>query len=130
MATVTNKIDDLTGDTLPHDHESTLIFVEDPRGDISIKTDLSDTNFKKLLKAVQPFVDKGEPYTPIARMKAASAKADAPTESSLARAWAMTHRPDLNVKDRGKVPEAALEAYRDHLSTLAGDIDHPDNNTE
>jgi hypothetical protein len=129
MATISLKRDDLTGDDLPNDHESTLLFIEDPRGDVSIKIDLSDTNFKKLVKALQPFVDKGEPYTPVTRMKAASTTST-PSEASQARAWAMAHRPDLNVKDRGKVPEEALKAYRDHLSALAGDIDHPDNNTE
>jgi hypothetical protein len=103
--------DDLTGDTLPEGTPTTRIFVDDPRGNVSVEIDLSDTSFKGLQKALDKILAKARPYTPTQKAKATGAA----TEAAEARAWAMAHRPDLNVKDRGQVPTVALEAYREYL---------------
>jgi hypothetical protein len=115
MATQTVRTDDLTGETLPEDTPTTRIFVEDPRGDVSVEIDLSDTSFKGLQKALDKILAKARPYTPPTPKRPS---ADA-TEVADARKWAMASRPDLNVKDKGALPLKALEAYREHLAKVA-----------
>jgi len=126
---------DLTGENLPEDTPTTRIFIEDARNDVSVELDLSDAAFKgflsgeskyalsKVLAASRPYVD---PPTPT---KAKTKPSGTNTEGRDAREWAHTHRPDLNVSDRGQVPNRVLKAYREHLSELAGDMEHQDNNT-
>lgn len=115
MATQTVRTDDLTGESLPDDTPTTRIFVEDPRGDVSVEIDLSDTSFKGLQKALDKVLSKARPTTVVTRTKSPT---DA-TEAAEARKWAMAERPDLKVKDKGAVPHKALEAYREHLAKVA-----------
>lgn len=112
MATIQLRTDDLTGDTLPEDTPTTRLFIEDPRGDVSIEIDLSDASFKALQKAVDKIVSKGRPVEAPAPKKVG----DDATEAAAARSWAIAERPDLNVKERGAVPKHAIVAYRAHLA--------------
>ena len=114
MATISLRTDDITGETLPEDTPTTRLYIEDPRGDVSIEIDLSDASFKALQKAVDKIVSKGRPITvPQSGKLGGNA-----TEAADARQWAITHRPDLNVKEKGAVPKAAIVAYRAHLDNL------------
>lgn len=117
MAQITTNVDDLTGETLPADNPTTRLFIEDERGDVSIEIDLSDTSFKALQKVLTKYVEKGRPYVSPLDRKRSTGTTDA-SEAKLARAWAIAERPDLNVKERGAVPQAAIEAYRDHLLSI------------
>ena len=112
MATIQLRTDDITGETLPDETPTTRITVNDPRVDISIEIDLSDDSAKKLVAALKRYTDKGREIAPPAPARLG---ADA-TESAAARAWAIAERPDLNVKERGAVPKAAIVAYRAHLA--------------
>jgi len=114
MATISLRTDDITGETLPEDTPTTRLYIEDPRGDVSIEIDLSDASFKALQKAVDKIVSKGRPIT----VPQSKSPAGASTEAADARAWAIAHRPDLNVKEKGAVPKAAIVAYREHLAGL------------
>lgn len=111
MATVQLTTDDMTGETLPQGTPTTRIYVEDPRGDVSVEIDLSDTSFKGLQKALDKILAKARPITPPTPKKVG----DNATEAALARAWAIAERPDLDVKERGQVPKAVIVAYRAHL---------------
>jgi len=111
MATISLRTDDITGETLPEETPTTRIYIEDPRGDVSIEIDLSDASFKKLQTAVDKIVSKGRPITATQTGKLGGNA----TEAADARAWAIAHRPDLNVKEKGAVPKAAIVAYRAHL---------------
>lgn len=117
MATIQLRTDDLTGETLPEDTPTTRLFIEDPRGDVSIEIDLSDASFKALQKAVDKIVSKGRPVEAPAPKKVG----DDATEAANARAWAIAERPDLNVKERGAVPKHAIVAYRAHLANTEQD---------
>ena len=114
MATISLRTDDITGETLPEETPTTRLYIEDPRGDVSIEIDLSDESFKKLQKAVAIFTKDGRPITATQSGKLATSG----TEAADARAWAIAHRPDLNVKEKGAVPKAAIVAYRAHLAGL------------
>lgn len=122
MATIQLRTDDLTGDTLPEDTPTTRLFIEDPRGDVSIEIDLSDASFKALQKAVDKIVSKGRPVEAPAPKKVG----DDATEAAAARAWAIAERPDLNVKERGAVPKHAVVAYRAHLANTDQEQDTPE----
>lgn len=111
MAQITLNTDDLTGETLPDGTPTTTILINDERNTIAVEIDLSDASFKKLYDAVQKFASKGRAITPPQKRTAATGS----TEAADARAWALAHRPDLNVKERGAVPTAVLVAYRAHL---------------
>ena len=117
MATISLRTDDITGETLPEDTPTTRLYIEDARGDVSIEIDLSDESFKKLQKAVAIFTKDGRPITATQSGKLATSG----TEAADARAWAIAHRPDLNVKEKGAVPKAAIVAYRAHLDNLSDD---------
>lgn len=111
MATVSLTTDDLTGETLPEGTPTTRITIDDPRGPISVEIDLSDTSFKGLQKALDKILSKARIVTP---PRAGTLGADA-TEAAEARKWALAFRPELNVKERGAVPKAAIVAYRAYL---------------
>jgi hypothetical protein len=114
MATIQLRTDDITGETLPEDTPTTRLYIEDPRGDVSIEIDLSDASFKALQKAVDKIVSKGRPITGSKLPNDGKAA----VEATRARAWAIAHRPDLKVKEKGAVPKAAIVAYREHLAGL------------
>ena len=112
MATITQRTDDITGDILPEETPTTRIYVEDPRGDVSVEIDLSEVSFKGLEKALSKYTAKARPITP-AQSKSGSTDA---TEAAAARAWGLAH-PDLlpdgvKANERGKVSGAVIDAYR------------------
>ena len=116
MATIQLRTDDLNGEALPEDTPTTHLYIEDPRGDVSIEIDLSDASFKALQKAVDKIVSKGRPITPTQPAKLGGNA----TEAAAARAWAIAERPDLNVKEKGAVPKAAIVAFRAHMDNAQG----------
>lgn len=137
MATIQLRTDDLNGESLPDTTPTTRLYVEDPRGDLSIEIDLSDTSFKGLQKALDKFIAKSRPVTAPTKGKGKKLGEAGASESEKARHWAIAH--GMDVKDKGRVPVAAIVAYRayldntsdeDRMRDQAGDIDHPDNNTE
>lgn len=117
MATHTYVADDLTGETLPEDTPSTTLRINDPRGDVAVRLDLSDTSFKGLLKAIQKYVDKGSPIATL------SQKVTDDTDRQFAqraRQWAIATNLQPTVSERGAVPQRALDAYREHLAQQEG----------
>jgi len=120
MATIQLRTDDMSGEQLPDDTPTTRIYVERPDGDVSIEIDLSDTSFKALMKALDKYITKGRPIT----LPQTAKLGGNATEAAEARAWAIAHRPDLNVKEKGAVPKAAIVAYRAHLANLPDDNDN------
>ena len=122
MATISLRTDDITGETLPEDTPTTRLYIEDARGDVSIEIDLSDASFKALQKAVDKIVSKGRPITVPQSGKLATSG----TEAADARAWAIAHRPDLNVKEKGAVPKAAIVAYRAYLENTSDKPEVPE----
>lgn len=126
MATIQLRTDDLNGETLPEDTPTTRLYLEDPRGDLSIEIDLSDTSFKALQKALDKIVAKGRPILPDPSKKLGGNA----TEAAEARAWAIAHRPDLHVKEKGAVPKAAIVAYRAYLDNTDEQPDGPSTEEE
>lgn len=116
MATIQLTTDDLTGETLPEGNPTTRIVIDDPRALTAIEIDLSDDSVKALLKALSKYTSKGRELVMPEPKKATTPN----TEAAKARAWAQSHRPDLQVADKGAVPTAALEAYREHVASLEG----------
>ena len=114
MATITSRLDDLNGEILPEDTPTTTIRVNDPRGDVSVALDLSDTSFKQLQKALEKFVSKGRPIA--TTLSKSTTDADARQFAAAARAWAIATNLQPPVSDRGAVPQRALDAYREHLA--------------
>lgn len=112
MATIQLRTDDLNGETLPEDTPTTRIYVEDGREHVSIEIDLSDDSFKTLLKALNKYASKGRPILPEKKAKPSGTN----TEAAMARAWALT-QPDIQVSERGAVPNRVLEAYREFLTS-------------
>ena len=112
MATITTRQDDMNGETLPDNTPTTQITINDPRWTAEVgatfELDLSDTSFKALQKALDKIVAKARPSSPPPARKLG----DDPTEAARARAWAIAERPDLNVKEKGAVPKAAIVAFR------------------
>jgi hypothetical protein len=113
MATVTSRLDDMNGETLPEDTPTTTIRVNDPRGDVSVELDLSDTSFKALQRALDKFVSKARPLT---FPEEAKPSTDA-TEAAEARKWAIATNLQPPVSERGAVPKRAIDAYRAFLAT-------------
>ena len=115
MASITLRTDDMTGETLPDETPSTRIYVEDPRGNVSVEIDLSDTSFKALLKALDKYTQKARPITLPKKAKPATDT----TEPSDARMWALANPyllPEgVIAKEHGKVAGRILAAYRAHL---------------
>lgn len=117
MASITLRTDDMTGETLPDDTPQTTLRINDPRGDVSVQLDLSDTSFKALLKAVQKYADKG---APIASLAAKGTTDDTARQFAReARQWAIATNLQPTVSERGAVPQHALDAYRNYLDGLA-----------
>jgi hypothetical protein len=116
MATITSRLDDLTGETLPEDTPTTTLRINDPRGDVSIALDLSDTSFKGLLKAVDKYVSKGAPIALPTTARAVGTDTEAREFARAARQWAIATNLQPPVADRGQVPQHALDAYRAHLA--------------
>ena len=119
MASITLRTDDMTGETLPDETPSTRIYVEDPRGNVSVEIDLSDTSFKALLKALDKYTQKARPITLPKKAKPATDS----TEASEARKWALAN-PDLLpegviAKERGMVPGRIYAAWRAHLENAS-----------
>lgn len=115
MATHTVRTDDISGENIPEDTPTTTLRINDPRGDIGVSLDLSDTSFKALLKAVQKYADKG------AHLSAGKVTTDDSARQFArdARLWAIATNLKPPVSERGAVPQHALEAYREHLDGLA-----------
>ena len=116
MATVQLRTDDITGETLPDDTPTTRLYIEDPRGDVSVEIDLSDTSFKSFIAgeskfALSKILANARPVT-VPQKKTLGTNA---TETSKARAWAISHRPDLNVSPNGRVANDVIVAYRAYL---------------
>jgi len=120
MATHTIRTDDITGENLPDDTPTTTLRINDPRGDVSVALDLSDTTFKALLKAVDKYVNKGAPIT--AAKVASTTDADARQFAAAARAWAIATNLQPPVSERGAVPQRALDAYREHLAQQEAEL--------
>ena len=116
MASITLRTDDMTGETLPDDTPTTTLRINDPRGDVGVSLDLSDTSFKALLKAVQKYADKGSPL-PSSLGKAIPKHDDTVRQfAQEARQWAIATNLQPPVSERGAVPQRALDAYREHLA--------------
>ena len=114
MAQITTTLDDITGESLPADTPTTTLRINDPRGDVSIALDLSDTSFKALLKAVDKYVQKGREITPPS--KSVTTDAEAREFARAARQWAIASNLQPAVSERGAVPQHALDAYREWLA--------------
>lgn len=113
MASITLRTDDINGETLPDDTPQTTLRINDPRGDVSVRLDLSDTSFKALLKAVQKYADKGAPITTLSKT---TTDETARQFAQDARQWAIASNLQPPVSERGAVPQRALDAYREHLA--------------
>ena len=132
MATITSRLDDLNGEVLPEDTPTTTLRINDPRGDVSIRLDLSDTSFKGLLKAVDKYVSKGQAITPAPSLKGTTTDTEARRFAQEARSWAIATNLQPPVSERGAVPQRALDAYRAHLAgeSFAKDGEGSDVNAE
>lgn len=116
MAQITQSLDDLTGEVLPQDTPTTTIRINDPRGDVSVALDLSDTSFKSLVKALEKFVSKGRPIATASAMVKTTTNETARRFAQEARQWAIATNLQPPVSDKGAVPQRALDAYREHLA--------------
>lgn len=121
MATITTRTDDITGEILTDETPVTRIFIEGPEH-VSAEIDLADTSVKGMLAgeakfALHKILAKSRPVEPPKPKKLG----DDATEAAAARVWAIAERPDLNVKERGAVPKAAIVAYRAHLDNTPED---------
>ena len=119
MASITLRTDDITGETLPDDTPTTTLRINDPRGDVSVALDLSDTSFKALLKAAQKYIDKGAPIT----TSKVTTDETARQFAQEARQWAIATNLQPPVSERGAVPQRALDAYREHLAQQGSTTD-------
>jgi hypothetical protein len=106
MATRTLRVDDLDNTVeLPADNPTTRISVVDPRDGFSVTVDLSDTNFKALVKALDKFRRAG---TEVAHKTSTASKSD-PNLNAEIRVWALANGHE--VKDRGALPQSVKDAY-------------------
>ncbi|MFF4541906.1 Lsr2 family protein [Streptomyces aureus] len=102
---VTVYTDDLTG--AESDEVQTHTFSLDGVG---YEIDLISDNYDKLFEALAPFIEKGRKTGRTSRTgKARKAPAEGPSPEEL-RAWAREN--DYQVSERGRVPAAIHEAYR------------------
>ena len=123
MAQITLSTDDINGETLPDGTPTTrvTILVEDSRNEDSVapfEIDLTDTNLKSLVKAlnsaVSKYYAKGREVT--RKSTGTTADADARKFAQDARAWAIATNLQPPVATQGAVPQRALDAYREHLA--------------
>ena len=73
---------------------------------IEYETELSDANYNKLLKAVEPYVAVARPKKKVAKKKATKPKTDA----AKIREWA--RETGRQYPARGSLPPELVEAYR------------------
>jgi hypothetical protein len=105
MATRTLRVDDLDNTVeLPQDNPTTRLSLVDPREGFTITIDLSDTNFKSLVKALEKFRKAGTEVT----HKTPNSTSNA-SENAEIRSWALANGHEVN--ERGALPRKVKEAY-------------------
>lgn len=121
MALVSHRVDDLDNSVLPEDHPLTTLTVTDAReGSFSVQLDLSEANFKALLKAVEKYRKVGSEPVITPRDKATSnggASAEERERNAAIRKWAKDQGE--KVSDRGALPKEVKDKYdRAHPVTV------------
>ncbi len=107
MAQITRNVDDITGEELAADAESTTLTVTDGRESFTVEIDLSDVNFGKLLSAVKRYRDHGRVKTPRAARKGSNGETH--SDGAAIREWGRAN--GWEVADRGALPKGLVEAY-------------------
>lgn len=123
MAKVQLTTDDMTGDTLPDGTPTTTVTIDDPRNEHPpFEIDLSDDSLKGLLKAIEKYRVKGTAVQPRSLRDAITGDPEAKRFAAEARQWALAQPASagLKVSPVGKVSQAVLDAYSDHLSASEG----------
>lgn len=98
MAKIEKIVDDIDGS----DGAETRTYALDGA---TYEIDLTDKNYAKLKKALEPFLDKSRKASGPRRVKTATGKSDA----SEIRAWAQSN--GHAVPDRGRIPKDVREAF-------------------
>lgn len=131
MATITRRLDDLTGEELPENVRNTIISITDPtdgRAQLNLSIDLSDVSHAALLKSLAKYVKAGQAIeSPAPRVRNTVSASSSNTESGEIRAWALAN-PELlpngvKVSERGALPKAVKEAYAAWLDERDGTPD-------
>jgi hypothetical protein len=112
MATKIVKLCDMTGAEIQEGTAPVILKLVNGTESFNVSLDLSDEAKGKLLKALMPYAKAGRDAGPvIVPAKSNGSNKAANDETQAIRAWAMT-QPQFAVKDRGRIPEAVVAAYR------------------
>lgn len=105
--TIVQLIDDFSGESLEDGAGRTVSFALDGA---QYEIDLSTSNIEELQQVLQRYIDAARRVGSSPRKTTAGRRVRGAAELQEIRAWARANGHE--VSDRGRLPEAVLEAYR------------------